>query len=60
MASDNQASREPDKQAKSARKQKKSYQKPAFRHEKVFETLALACGKTAGTVGGCQSSRKAS
>ncbi|MGB9074915.1 MAG: hypothetical protein WCC22_19930 [Terriglobales bacterium] len=24
---------------------KKRYQKPAFRYERVFETLALACGK---------------
>jgi hypothetical protein len=25
---------------------KKRYQKPVFRYERVFETLALACGKT--------------
>lgn len=24
---------------------RKSYQKPAFRYERVFETMALACGK---------------
>lgn len=24
---------------------KKAYQKPAFRYERVFETMALACGK---------------
>jgi hypothetical protein len=24
---------------------KKSYHKPAFRYERVFETLALSCGK---------------
>jgi hypothetical protein len=24
---------------------KKPYQKPAFRYERVFETMALACGK---------------
>ena len=24
---------------------KKPYQKPAFRHERVFETQALSCGK---------------
>ncbi len=24
---------------------KKPYLKPAFRHEQVFETMALACGK---------------
>jgi hypothetical protein len=26
---------------------KKPYRKPAFRSEKVFETMALACGKVA-------------
>ena len=26
-------------------KTRKPYQKPSFRHEKVFETTALACGK---------------
>jgi hypothetical protein len=24
---------------------KKPYRKPSFRHEQVFETMALACGK---------------
>jgi hypothetical protein len=24
---------------------KKPYQEPAFRHERVFETMALSCGK---------------
>jgi hypothetical protein len=28
---------------------KKPYLKPAFRHEKVFETMALACGKVNST-----------
>jgi len=28
---------------------KKPYEKPAFRYERVFETTALSCGKTAGT-----------
>jgi hypothetical protein len=31
---------------------KKPYVKPAFRSERVFETMALACGK-AGTQGQC-------
>jgi len=25
---------------------KKPYAKPSFRHEKVFETTAISCGKT--------------
>jgi hypothetical protein len=28
---------------------KKAYQKPAFRYERVFETQALTCGKLAAT-----------
>ena len=35
---DRDASREPVAE-------KKPYQKPSFRFEKVFETMALACGK---------------
>jgi hypothetical protein len=39
---------------------KKPYQKPAFRHERVFETRALVCGKINGTQGACASNRKTS
>jgi len=39
---------------------KKPYSKPSFRHERVFETLALACGKIGSTTPQCQSSRKSS
>ena len=40
---------------------KKPYVKPEFRHEKVFETMALSCGKMQGsTQGQCHSNRKAS
>lgn len=59
MTSDNQAMRAREK-TKSARGNKKPYQKPSFRHEKVFETLALACGKMAGTSAQCQSQQKSS
>ncbi len=31
------------------------YQKPAFRHEGVFETMALSCGKISSTQGSCHS-----
>ena len=37
----------------SASKGKKSYQKPSFRFEKVFETRALVCGKIAVTQSNC-------
>jgi hypothetical protein len=32
--------------------------KPAFRHEKVFETMALACGKISATQSSCRTNRK--
>ena len=37
---------------------KQPYEKPAFRHEEVFETMALACGKTSPTQAQCRFSRK--
>ena len=30
------------------------YQKPAFRYERVFETMALACGKISATQAQCR------
>jgi hypothetical protein len=42
------------------RKVKKPYQKPEVRHERVFETMALACGKVQVTQGQCAHNRKAS
>jgi len=39
---------------------KKPYQKPAFRFEKVFETMALACGKISPTQFQCRFNRKTS
>jgi hypothetical protein len=32
---------------------KRPYSKPAFQHERVFETMALACGKIGTTTQGC-------
>jgi hypothetical protein len=37
---------------------KKPYQKPTFRYERVFETMALACGKLAPTQMQCRFNRK--
>ena len=37
---------------------KKPYQKPAFQHERVFETMALACGKLSPTQFTCRFNRK--
>jgi hypothetical protein len=57
---DNQTPREELHLPRDASQQKKIYKKPAFRYERVFETLALACGKTGSTNPTCQFSRKTS
>lgn len=33
---------------------KKKYEKPAFRYERVFETMALSCGKTSPVSQNCK------
>ena len=57
---DNRAPRETQQQLGNAGKEKKLYQKPAFRYERVFETLALSCGKLGSTLPQCQFSIKTS
>jgi len=42
------------------RSEKKPYEKPSFRHERVFETMALACGKISPTQFQCRFNRKSS
>ena len=37
---------------------KKAYVKPSFQHERVFETMALACGKVTATQAQCKTNRK--
>ena len=37
---------------------RKPYRKPAVRHEQVFETRALTCGKIGVTQSGCHLNRK--
>lgn len=39
---------------------KKPYQKPAFRYERVFETMALSCGKKSPVEAQCRFNRKSS
>jgi hypothetical protein len=39
---------------------KRPYQKPIVRHEQVFETTALTCGKVQTTQGSCHYNRKTS
>jgi len=41
-------------------KRKRPYQKPAFLNERVFETMALSCGKISGTQASCKHNRKSS
>jgi hypothetical protein len=46
--------KDPESRAKTKLKvAKKAYVKPAFRSERVFETMALSCGKTSTTEGQC-------
>lgn len=40
------------------REGKRPYVKPAFRHERVFETMALACGKISATQASCRTNRR--
>ena len=42
------------------RVEKRAYVKPAFRHETVFEVMALACGKVGAVSGPCNSNKKLS
>jgi hypothetical protein len=44
----------------SKRAAKKPYVKPEVRHERVFETMALSCGKVQTTDFSCVHNRKAS
>jgi hypothetical protein len=37
---------------------KKHYEKPAVRHERIFETRALSCGKVVTTQQSCAHNRK--
>jgi len=39
----------------SNQKERRPYLKPAFKHERVFETMALQCGKVGGTLPQCGS-----
>ncbi len=55
--SDTEAPRD-EQQARPAGKEKKLYHKPTFRYERVFETLALSCGKISGTGPQCVHVRK--
>lgn len=46
--------------SESRRSAKRPYQEPAFRHERVFETMALSCGKVQDTNFQCRFNRHTS
>ena len=39
---------------------RKPYEKPEVRYERVFETMAMSCGKVQATQGSCRFNRKSS
>jgi hypothetical protein len=41
-------------------RKKRPYVKPSFEYERVFETMALACGKISPTQAQCRFNRKTS
>ena len=59
MANDNPMQSE-DKRRTQKKQAKKTYAKPAFRFERVFETQALSCGKIASHGTSCKLNPKAS
>jgi len=50
----------PTTPAEAPRVVRKPYRKPEVRHERVFETRALSCGKVQTTQGQCHFNRKTS
>jgi hypothetical protein len=50
----------PSEQPHAAANDKKPYEKPAFRHEQVFVTTALSCGKITVSQTGCGLNTKVS
>jgi hypothetical protein len=58
--SEKDANADEQKVSDSLRAPKKPYQKPEFRYERVFETMALSCGKVSPTEFQCRFNRKSS
>ena len=55
-----EAKNKADPPTASERVRKKRYEKPEVRYERVFETMALSCGKVQTTQGQCAHNRNAS
>ncbi len=49
-----------DKETAKTESGKKAYTKPEVRFERVFETMALSCGKISATQAQCRFNRKTS
>ena len=58
MTMEEEPNKKPGEKLEAAPGKKKPYRKPAYRYERVFETMALACGKTQSTQGSCHFNRK--
>ena len=58
MTNENQNRPRAGSKGDSTSKPKRPYVKPAFQHEKVFETMALACGKLGPTQAQCRFNRR--
>jgi hypothetical protein len=59
-STDSQEQQQPTVQDEAKIVTKRPYVKPIVRYERVFETMALSCGKVSATQGGCHFNRKSS
>jgi hypothetical protein len=50
----------PETPAAAKPRARKPYQKPGFAREQLFETMALACGKSNPSIGQCSAVKKSS
>jgi len=51
---------QPDQGMGQDRVERRPYRKPSFRYERVFETMALSCGKIDATQSQCKFNKKVS
>jgi hypothetical protein len=58
LTTKNENDREPQSSGAEELKPRKAYNKPSFRFESVFETMALSCGKIVPSQAGCNLNRK--
>ncbi len=58
MSDSNDRDRNADQRSSAATRRRKPYRKPDFSREQLFETMALACGKTNPVIGQCKLVKK--